>query len=289
MENKQFLDAYTLINQSLAGLEMDRTFNSIGSNVFFEFGKEREVVHRNGKKQIEKDWSIWIGNASWRISQGSKYIVGSGDSTEIIQSSIQKLLGKRFKSLHFLSQFLDPEFSFEEDYRITTFFNWLEEDQWTVFLPNETNISVDADTHESIKNVQNIARDFQIVENYERLDTPIQGTSLIGITYNENKLPVFHFEENLDLSLDSCAWRLEKDGNYVLGCLDDNAEKIEQALSHIVGKTLEQIDIANPMLDARFQFNGGFVLKTFSCCHTSQQWTIYEKKKPLFSPEISLI
>ena len=34
----------------------------------------------------------------------------------------KKLLGKRFRSLSFLSQFLDAEFNFENGYQITTFF-----------------------------------------------------------------------------------------------------------------------------------------------------------------------
>ena len=214
MEDKDFLHIYSLINESLVHLVMDRTFNSIGSNVFFEFGKEKEVIHKNGKKQLKKEWSIWISLASWRISKNNRYIVGSGDSQKIIQSRIQTLLGKRFQSLLFLSQFLDAEFNFEDGYQITTFFNWMEEDQWTIFLPDDSNIGVDCSNQTALKNVQCTASHLCIRDHYVKLCTPIEGGVVHKITFNKKNLPVFHFKEKLLAKLR--IWRMEiRKGQYL--------------------------------------------------------------------------
>jgi hypothetical protein len=69
VDHKQFLHACNLINTSLVNQVMDRTFNSIGSNIFFEFGKQEEYVFPNGKKGVQKEWAIWLSWTSWRISQ----------------------------------------------------------------------------------------------------------------------------------------------------------------------------------------------------------------------------
>lgn len=265
---------------------MDRTFNSIGSHVFFEFGKEKKVEFIKGKKVIEKEWSIWLSHASWRIIKNNEYIVGSGDSSKSIQSSIQKLLGNRFRSLSFLSQFLDAEFKFEDGYQITTFFNWMEEDQWIIFLPDDTNVVVDCSSETALKKVQSIASECQIIESYKKLNIPFQEGVISEITYNEKDLPIFHFQENFSLSLEACAWRLEKTNNYVIGCLDDN---FRNKLPLLIGKKLKQIDIANSMMDARFQFEDGFTLKTFSCCHIEEQWKILRGKELVFSAKISFL
>jgi len=288
MEDKHFFDAYNLIKERLVHLKMDRTFNSIGSNVFFEFGKEKEVIHKNGKKQLKKEWSLWISLASWRINKGDKYIVGSGDDPQTIQSNIQQLLGKRFQSLSFLSQFLDVEFTFEDGYQITTFFNWMEEDQWTIFLPDDSNIGVDCSSAEAIKNTQTISQQFTVKENYKKIDSPLQKTVITNIAFNDRNLPIFHFENDSSIHFEACAWRLEKNSNYVIGCLDEDFKKIKRELTHLVGKKLNQVDIANPMMDARIQFEDGFVLKTFSCCHIEEQWKIYEEKKLIFCAKIPL-
>ena len=289
MENKEFLHACKLINTDLIRLKMDRTFNSIGSNVFFEFGKEKKVEVIKGKKVIEKEWSIWLSHASWRITIGNKYVVGSGDFPKTIQSNIQSLLGKQFQSFRFLSQFLDIEFNFEDGYQITTFFNWMEENQWTIFLSDNSNIGVDCSSEEALKNVHNISKHFKIEEKYKKMDLLLKRPAVINIAFNKWNLPMFHFENGASIHLEACAWRLEKSGHYVIGCLDGDLKKIKSELVHLVGKKLKLIDIANPMMDARFQFEDGFILKTFSCCQTEEQWKIYEEKRLVFSAKIPLL
>ncbi len=288
MEDKEFLHACELINTSLVHLEMDRTFNSIGSNVFFQFGKEKKVEVRKGRKIIEKEWSLWISDASWRISKNGKYIVGSGDSPQIIQSNIQRLLGKRFQSFQFLSQFLDVAFNFEDSYEIITFFNWAEDNQWSLLLPDDSSIGIDCSNKEAIKNVQSIAKNFPIIETYKKLNDLLQGAFVTKINSNKYNLPVFHFENDISFNLEACAWRLEKNKEYIIGCLDNDKGKIKNELSKLISKKLKRFNIANSMMDARLQFENGYVLKTFTCCRIVNQWKIFSQNKPVFSASISI-
>ncbi len=280
MDAKDFSQGCDLINKNLVNLEVNRAFNSIGSNIFFEFGKEKEVFFKNGKKSIQKEWSIWIGNSSWRMSEKGKYVVGSGDSPQTIQTNIQKLLGKRFKSFCFFSQFLDVEFDFENECRLTTFFNWREEDQWTVFLPDRTNIGADCASLEEIKNIQSIASGISIIKNYKKLD--FKESVLSEIFYDQHLQPNFRFENDFFINLENCTWRLEKDEDYLVGYLDRDQEEVKYKMSGLIGKKLKQIDVLNPMMDARFQFENQYVLKTFSCCQRVNQWNITSQGVPIF-------
>jgi len=137
--------------------------------------------------------------------------------------------------------------------------------------------------------VQDTASHFQITENYEKLITPIQEKFISKISFSENNLPIFHFEDAFSLKLGSCAWRLEKNSNYIVGCLDDDLKKIKNELIQLTEKKIKHIDIANQMQDTRFQFEDGFILKTFSCCHVKEQWKIYKDKKLVFSAQMPLL
>jgi hypothetical protein len=287
MTIEHFLNAYEQINKNLVGLDVNYAFNSIGSNVFFDFGKvlEEELL-KNGKKYIRKEWSIWIGDASWRISKKGIYIVGSFDPPEAMESHIQSLIGKRFQSLQFLSPFLDAAFNFEEGYQLTTFFNWAEENQWRLCLPDETRIQVDCSSQEAIKNVQEIATRFTIHETYKKLDFPQEEIAVIGITYDRYE-PIFHFENQFLIVLENCTWRLEKNGDYLVGCID--LDKGSSKLLELIGRKLKQVEIANSMMDARFEFEDHYVLKTFTCCHATNQWKILSPSGPIFQAHIQLL
>jgi hypothetical protein len=289
MRDKNFLRACQLIKKNLVNLDMNRAFNSVGSNVFFEFGEEKEIIHKNGRRNLRKEWSIWLSKVSWRLTKNEEYIIGSGDPPEEIQVNIQKLLGKRFRSFQFLSQFLDIEFNFEDGYQLTTFFNWIEEDQWTLFLPDNTNIGVDCANAEEIKNIRKTAKHFQINENYKKIELPYKDIGVTGIDYNKYGLPVIYLEHDTWISLENCTWRLERDNDYLIGCLDDDYSKTNENLLSLIENKLNQIDVINSMMDARFQFENQYVLKTFTCCRAPAQWKVCLKDVPVFYANIQIL
>lgn len=287
MDEKHFLNACELINSNLVGFDVNRAFNSVGSHVFFEFGKERMIVSENGRESIKKEWIIWIGRASWRITKNGKYEVGSDDSRETINLIIQKFLGKRFQSLCFLSSFLDIQLAFNDGYQITTFFSCSVEDQWTIFLPDQT-IGIDCASPKEIKDVQKLAEDFSIIENYKKLDIPLLDSVIVNITYDELQELTFHFENEFSINFIRCDWRLEKNNDYLIGygdCyLDDEHNKIKK-LYELIGKKIRQIDVMSFMVDARFQFEDQYVLKTFGCSEMSQ-WSLSKSGQPIFEAKI---
>lgn len=288
MNKRDFLKSLELIKLNLVNQDVKKVFNSIGSNIFFEFGKDIETSLLNGKKDLLKEWIIWIGNASWRITKQGRYIVGSGDNSQTISANIQQLMGKRFQFFQILSRFFDIDFTFEDGYQLTTFFNWVEENQWTVFLPDQTEISIDFSNKEVIKNIKEIADCLLIKENYKHLDLPIMDVVVRNINYDKADLPTIHLKNDIFISLEICTWRLEKDNEYCIGYLDENKEEVKNKLSKIIGKRIKRVDVANSMMDARFQFEDQYVLKTFSCCRTVSQWGVYSKKGALFHANIPI-
>ncbi len=290
MENRKFLELVEEVDKDLLHEPVQQAFNSIGSHIFFDFGNLKEIEFPNGKKALKGEWTIWVGIASWRITRNNKYLVGSDESVDIsIEHHLQQMLGKRFQSIAFCSQFLDAQLSFENEYQITTFFNWMEEEQWTIFLSDDRDIGVDFCNAQAVRNVKNIASKLPIVAHYEKFDTAIQGRAVTKVTFDGCDLPTLHFGNSFSIHLEACLWRLEKKSNYVIGYLDEHFKKAKSKLVRLIGKKLEQIAIANPMMDAKFQFEDGFVLKTFSCSRVEKQWKIYEFGKLTFCATIPLI
>ena len=67
-----------------------------------------------------------------------------------------------------------------------------------------------------------------------------------------------------------------------MGCLDKKSGEIESKLLEIIGRKIEKIEIANCMMDARFQFEGEYVLKTFTITRDIKQWEIIHIKHLFF-------
>lgn len=263
-------------------MNVNRAFNSFGSNVFFEFGNEQEITLSNGKKDVQKEWIIWISNASWRISKNNiEYIVGSFDNPKLIQDKIQELLGKQFESFSVLSNFFDLEFNFSEGYKITTFFNWIEENQLTLFFPDQTEVRLDCAEKKQIKELQSLIK-YPINEQYTSLELPIENLFIQKITREpETNFLTFHCNEQVSIQFQNCTWRIEKDNKYCIGNLDEEEKKTK--LSELIGKKINRIDLANKMMDSRFTIDANYFLKTFSCAKSASQWKIYIGIEPFFS------
>ena len=274
---------------------MDRTFNSVGSNIFFEFGGSKEYILPNGKKDIRKEWSIWLSWTSWRITHYNKYIIGSDENPEIsIQLSLDKLLGKRFQSLLFISQFLDIEFDFEDGYRVDTFFNYAEEDQWLIFLPNDSEIVIDCSTKESIKSLQALSKQISIKDRFTKINLPILVEKVNEISSAEDKILKLVFANNFSIDLGAAGWRLEKDGEYCGGGLDYYFESkkgqeagFKNKLFELVGKKIRHIGIDPSGMDARLEFEGGYILEIFTHAQTDP-WKISHKGEVLWSANIEI-
>jgi len=272
---------------------MDRTFNSVGSNVFFEFGKQEEFVFPNGKKGIQKEWSIWLSWTSWRISKYNKYIIGSGENLEInIQPYLEKLLGKRFQSFRFLSQFLDVEFNFEDGYQISTFFNRITEDQWLIFLPNNSEMVIDCSTKEAIKSLQSLSKQININDPFTKVNLSILGEKVDEISYNEDKVSKLILSNDFLVDLGKAAWRLTKNDEYYLGrldyyfgCREEREKDLRNIISDLIGKSLKNVSIDASGMDVRLEFEDGYIFEIFT--HSKvEPWKIYNKNEIVLQAKV---
>ena len=286
MEHKQFLQACNLINTGLVNQVMDRTFNSVGSSVFFEFGKQEEFVFPNGKKGVQKEWSIWLSWTSWRISRYNKYIVGSGESLEInIQPYLEKILGKRFQSFRFLSQFLDVEFNFEDGYQISTFFNRVTEDQWLIFLPDKIEMIVDCSSDKAIKSVQQLSKQVEVQNKYKEVEYSFFNVVLIEFLFEKTEVSKIICTEGFLIDLGLSAWRIEKNDQYQMGrkdyyfdSIEEHSSELEGKLLDLVGKKIKCMSIDSSGMDVRLEFEDGYVFEIFT--HSKvEPWKIYSKNE----------
>lgn len=293
MDRNQFLEACNLLNTSLVSQVMNRTYNSVGSNIFFEFGKEKEVVFRNGKTRLQKEWCIWLSWTSWRISQYDKYIIGSGENLEVnLQVYLKKLLGKRLLSLRFLSQYLDLEIDFEDGYRVTTFLNRIEEKQWLIFFPNATEMVIDCSSEKEIKFVQELSKQIKIKNKYKKLELSFIGEEVKGFLFFENNLTKILLAEDFSIGLGLSAWRLEKNDQYQLGrkdyyfgSIEGESKELESKLLNLVGKKIECVSIDSSGMDVRLELEDGYAFEIF--IHSKvEPWKICVKNQIVFQARL---
>lgn len=249
METKNFSQSCEHINSHLAGLEASKAFNSIGSNILVEFGPTQ-------------DWSIWLSDTTWRLTKDDTYIVGSADSQAKIKQSIEQILKKPFQSLHFLSSFLDLEINFGDGYQLTTFFNWQGEDLWSIFAPDQDEIGIDCSTKDEIKNTQLLAGQVHLVDKFVKTPSAFEGLSISDVSLDSASKVTLLFGNNNSIPLENCAWRLEKESDYLVGSSDRRKDK--EALKNLIGKKLIQIQTANSLMDNKLIFADDYILKTFT-------------------------
>lgn len=51
MNNKEFIKSIERLKTNLVNMEVNRVFNSIGTNIFLQFGKERKIL-QNGRERM---------------------------------------------------------------------------------------------------------------------------------------------------------------------------------------------------------------------------------------------
>lgn len=265
---------------------MDRTYNSVGSNIFFEFGKQQEIIFQNGKKRLRKEWSIWLSWTSWRISQHNKYVIGSGESPEVnIQIYLERLLGKRILSFRFLSQFLDLEINFEDGYQVTTFFNRIEENQWIIFLSNNTEIVIDCSSEKAIKSVQHLSKQIEIKNKYKKIDVSFLDTEVRELLFSEEGLSKIICTERFSIDLGLSAWRLEKNDqyqvgrkDYYFGTIEGQSKELQDKLTDLIGKKIKRMSLDSLGMDTKLEFEDGYIFEIFT--HSKvEPWKIYNKNE----------
>ncbi len=282
VDHNNFVQTYEILIKNLINQVMDRTFNSVGSNIFLEFGEQKEKILSNGRKRLQKEWCIWLSGTSWKLSHFDKYVIGSGESSEIsIQSYIEKILGRKLLSLQFVSQFLDIELIFDDGYRIVTFFNQIEENQWVIFFPDQSTLLVDCSSKEAIQSVEALSKKIRINDRNNSVFYESNNSIVNEIIYNNDKLSKLIFSDGLTFEFGLSAWRLKKNDQYIMGrkdyyfsCIKGNCESLRQILSGLIGKKLKKISTDSSKMDGILEFDHGYVLEMFTHAKTDP-WKIY--------------
>lgn len=294
-DTDQIINNFQFINENLPEETVTKTYISTASHLFINFGEEFEAKYSNGKPYKKSPWSIWLGaNVDWRLNKNDKFIVGSCQSYDEMMKHIQKLVGEKYLSYSITSHLMDIQFEFENGFQLTSFFDALINEQWTIFCPNENIIGLEAETIEETNQIIKLSKNFKIKNDYKKKDLPIHYKVLLDWSLDETDL-FLNFEDGFTLSLDYCSWRIEKNQEYYMSIGDYRLSKnknINVYLDRFKGKRLVRSDITERFHDAKFKFEGGDTISTFSNFNVTHPWrissnsqfTIYSPKVELFNP-----
>lgn len=242
MEDNRNVNSLKNLKKDLAGQEINQAYNSIGSNIFFGFGKDIEIVYANGRKYVMREWKIRIGNSAWRIIKDNIYVVGSSDDRSLIQKNIAKMLGSKFLGYNIRSKFMDIELAFSNGYKLATFCDWKTDDQWTAIMPNDHDFGIHCSSQEKIKQTIDLGNRMPKVENFSKIKLHV-GRDLIAqqILYDIDLTPIIVCSGDYAICLRNCTFRLEKGDNYVVGfsdLLEMSQLDYKNALSALVEKKI---------------------------------------------------
>jgi hypothetical protein len=287
-EVEKFIETFQFFNKKVPPEPIKRSYISVGSNFFIKFGEALDTKLPNGRPYKKSPWAIWIGsNVDWRLSQNGKFIVGSCHSYDKMNAEVQRLVGKKYLSSSIISQFMDIEFVFEGGYVLTSFLSILLREQWILFCKNNNTAGVKAETLDEVKQINQLSTHFDIQNLFKEISLPIDQKSVTHFSLEKKELYLF-FESNLTLCLDWCSWRIEKNDEYCIGAGEfslDEYPDIHQYLDEIKEKKLVKSSVADPFQDARFEFENGYVIKTFFCFKSSAPWKILKGNKEYIYPK----
>jgi hypothetical protein len=78
------------------------------------------------------------------------------------------------------------------------------------------------------------------------------------------------------LSIEMACWRLEDADTMLAGSEDENRAEVTEKVRVLDGRALRSITVEYPSLSARFEFEGGLVLTTFSIYSAdSEHWKLF--------------
>lgn len=281
----------TFFNEKLSGEPAKRAYISVGSNLFINFGEVFDSPFPNGKPYKASPWTIWLGaNVDWRLSQNGKFVVGSCQDYDKMNVEVQKLVGKKFISSSIISQLMDIQFEFEDGYQLTSFLSVIINEQWTLFCSNQNVVGLKSETLEEVKQIQKLSSHFEVKDIYEDIVLPINQKQVVDCIVDRREL-YLNFDNHLSLYLDGCTWRIEKNGEYCIGVGDYNLDEsldIQKYLNEIKGSRLIRSSITQPFQDARFEFENGYVITTFSSYDEVEPWRILKDDQNIYSAIISL-
>ncbi len=188
-EIEKFTETFQFFNKKVPQKPVRRSYISIGSHWFIDFGEVIELKRANGKLYKKSPWTIWLGaNVDWRLSKNGKFIVGSYQPYDKMFAEVQRLIGKKYLSCSIISQLMDIQFEFEDGYQITSFFNLIIREQWLLFCNNGHIASLEAETLDQVKDIKNLSNHFEIQNLFKDISLPIDQKSLTHFSLKETKL-----------------------------------------------------------------------------------------------------
>ncbi len=259
----------------------------LSCGIYLGFGESKTRSIITPKRTVienVKEWEFNLNNA-FRLTQHEQFVMGSGDHHEVIQKHLDKLMGLKFVSIKFISKYLDAQINLDDGYQFTTFFRGMDY-SLSIIAPGLPDFKIDFNNEEAIRKVTKVSVKVADEEKVQHtIELPSSGITITYLLYSDHGTPSYFIqEEGTYVGFEDCQWRLEKDGEYVLGwadyysnvCLHHQMEFKEKFLE-ITGQTIWRIEVLNSMGDAKMYIGDRYVLTVFTSFITS--WAVYHNNE----------
>lgn len=258
-----------------------RAFCSIGSNIFFELGKDITLSLPNGKNTTRKEWIIWINESAWRMSQNNRFVLSSSDNHEDIVDFLEDFQSTRIEVAYVSSGFLDLHIEFNNGISLTTFSNTQFEDLWILFSPDgsdyEVNFSKFLEPHFLSNQDKRIKEKFPCEFRKQLFkDKPVT-----DVLFQEGRQPLFVLHP-ITIQLKKSDWRLIKNGEYIIGSWDDDYRKLLG--KEIVHKRVNAIYYNKSTCDGCIIFEDNLEFHIFANRNDINPWSLFSSQNIELSP-----
>jgi len=114
------------------------------------------------------------------------------------------------------------------------------------------------------------------------VEASIKQEEFLNLNFDKGR---FHFQTVM------AAWRIDYRDKTLVGIYDDEPRGfLQERVRQLNNKKLLHTKILNTALDTEFHFEGGYILRTFTCyLQENPQWSQYKNNKLYFSGDLSKI
>lgn len=135
------IEAATVLSE-LAGMQITKTWLSVGSTIFLELGKLCETSLPSGNRMESGEATIFI-EWDWRVERPRSIEFGSTSSERRLKSGIQRLVGRRVREITVDGRLPELTIALSGDRWLRSFMTDASQPMWHVFLKDRSCLFVE--------------------------------------------------------------------------------------------------------------------------------------------------
>lgn len=137
-------DVLEKITQQLSGLvgeSVKEVVAGYGSFFQIKFGELIDIKYPNGRMRSRREWIIWLYFCAWRVELQEQVICSANSSREVIDTQAAALVDCELTDVKLDPKTLELELIFDKQWRVRTFVDCLDDEQWIFFRPHDQSVT----------------------------------------------------------------------------------------------------------------------------------------------------